>query len=86
MGSSRGPSDTVQAAQQTSRSHAILLAAWALLAILAVTGSRSAVASQVTSLPEGLLELATAPGYRVEIDSSGFDLPTAIAFIPQPGE
>lgn len=59
--------------------------ALALLTALAVASLRFAEASPVTA-PSGVLdELAVAPGYKVEVDSSGFDLPTAIAFIPQPG-
>src|SRR5690606_2625641 len=31
-----------------------------------------------------LSSIAVAPGYRLEVDSLGYDLPTAIAIIPEP--
>lgn len=57
----------------------------AVLTVAAMSGRPLADANQVSAQAEALLELAVAPGYKVEVDSSGFDLPTAIAFIPQPG-
>lgn len=41
-------------------------------------------ADQFTS--EDLADLAVAPGYSLEVDSFGFELPSAIAFVPQPGD
>src|SRR5690606_4431978 len=66
--------------------HGFFVVVLNLLTLVVVTSLRLAVASATISPPEGLLELAVAPGYKVEVDSTGFDMPTAIAFIPEPGD
>ncbi|HET8984305.1 MAG TPA: PQQ-dependent sugar dehydrogenase, partial [Trueperaceae bacterium] len=71
--------------RSTGRPRGALVILLAVLTLVAASSLRFADATAVVAQVGDLRDLAVAPGYSIEIDSSGFDLPTAIAFIPQPG-
>jgi hypothetical protein len=71
--------------RSTGRPRGALVILLAVVTVAAVSSLRFAGATAVAVQVGDLHELAVAPGYTVEVDSSGFDLPTAIAFIPEPG-
>ena len=76
--------------RSTARPSTTLVLLLALLTVVAATSLRFAVAETATGplsfTSDDLLDLAVAPGYTIEVDSYGFELPSAIAFVPEPGD
>jgi len=73
-----GSEDVSQGARLVRRLARIWVIAVALL-------STHIVLASARGIDDWMADWAVEPGFRLEIDSGGYQFPTAIAFVPQPG-